>query len=563
MSDASRLESLLVSRRDYVLASVVAVLVASIYFVLNGGFELPILHGDEGGYLGNARRVADAVGVSRHGYLAGYSLFLVPAAIATTDPWVFHSLALDTNALMAGATAGIMVLISRTLFPELSELKAVVAAVLAMLVTGVAVFPFYAMSESVLVPAISGSSLLLILAARCEAPVQRRVLLAAFSFLCAFSAWANVRGLALVFAGVAISVVLLFVIDAWQPTDLLVVLGVVGVGLVLGDVVNDAIVGSVSSAPGSDTSGYLDAIRDVGQWPRVGLNIVRRIGYLTVASAGMIWAVVVWLVKQRRSRWVPSDDGSIVVAVLFVLFALGLSLVLNSLTMGLLSSSRTDQLFYGRYIEIYLPVLVVVAVGLVASRLSSSEMRIVALLSLVSSIIAAAALSIESTRQFDAPVNAIAIYTIAVFVDLNLVVAFGVGGIFSALAWLVMSMRLRIGLVYAGAALAVLAMTAYFSVLLPPQQWRDAQVAIPLALLELQQEEQLECIAVHAIEDAWHQIHLYEFVVPGTVVERSPNSDCAVRVGSALQYVAAEDAIRLAYEPALDLYLWRVTDSVG
>jgi hypothetical protein len=415
----------------------------------------------------------------------------------------------------------------------------------------------------VLVPAIAGTSLLLILAVRCESPVRRRMLLAAFAFLCAFSAWANPRGLALVFAGVAISAVLLFVIDGWRSLDFLVVLGVMGIGLVLGDAVNDAIVGTVSGAPGSDASGYFDAIRDVELWPRVGLNIVRRIGYLTVASVGMIWAVAVWLVKQRKSRWTTTREGGIVIVVLFAVFALGLSLVLNSLTMGLLNYLKPDRLFYGRYIEIYLPVLVVVAVGLVASRLSVSDMRIVALLSLVSPIVAAAALSIESIRPFDMPLNATAIYAIAAFVDRNLIAAFAVGGIISALVWLVMSVRLRIGLVYAGAVLAFLAVTAYALVLLPTQQWRDAQVAIPLALLELQQEEQLECIAVHAIEDAWHQIHLYEFVVPGTVVERSPNSDCTVRVGSALQYVAAEDAIRLAYEPALDLYLWRVTDSVG
>jgi hypothetical protein len=277
----------------------------------------------------------------------------------------------------------------------------------------------------------------------------------------------------------------------------------------------------------------------------------------------MIWAVVVWLVKQRRSRWVATGDGSIVILVLFVSIALGLSLVLNSLTMGHLNYLKPDRLFYGRYIEIYLPVLVVVAVGLVASRLSVSDMRIVALLSFVSPIVAAAALSIESTRPFDMPFNATAIYAIAAFVDRNLVVAFVVGGIVSALVWLVMSVRLRIGLIYAGAALAFLAMTAYSNVLLPTQQWRDAQVAIPLALLELQQEEHLPCIAVLPIEDAWHQIHLYDFIVPGAVVERSPNSDCAIRVGSAPQYFAAKDAIPLAYEPALDLYLWRVTDSVG
>lgn len=536
---------------------------AGAYFVLNGGFELPILHGDEGGYLGNARRIVDGVGLSRQGYLAGYSLFLVPAAIASTDPWVFHSLALDTNALMAGATAGIMVLLSRTLFPELPDSRAVAASVLATLVTGVAVFPFYAMSESLLVPAIAGASLLLVHAARCESPGRRRVLLATFSFVCGFSAWANPRGLALVFAGVAISAVLLFMIAEWRSMDLLVVLGMAGIGLILGDAVNDAIVGTVTSAPGSDVSGYFDAIRSADQWPGVALNIVRGVGYLTVASMGMMWAVVVWLVKRPRKRWFASDDGSIVVAVWFVLFALGLSLVLNSLTMGLSERSRVDQLFYGRYTEIFLPVLVVVAVGLVASRLSRADMRIVALLSLISAIGAAVALSVESLDRLYAPINAIAIYAIAVFIDLNLVGAFLIGGVASALVWLVMSVRLKMGLIYAGAALAVLAISAYSVLLLPIQQWRAAQVAIPLALLDLQQEGQLPCIAVHPIEDAWHQVRLYDFVVPGAVVEESPNMDCRVQVGSTLQYLAADNATPLAYEPELDLYVWRVADSNG
>ena len=116
------------------LALVVSVLVAGVLLVLNGEFILPMLYGDEGGYLANARRVTDSVGVSLHGYLAGYSLFLIPPALATNDPWLFYRLALDVNAVLAGATAGMLVLLSRMLLPRVSRPLTGAAAVLAMAV---------------------------------------------------------------------------------------------------------------------------------------------------------------------------------------------------------------------------------------------------------------------------------------------------------------------------------------------------------------------------------------------------------------------------------------------
>ena len=539
------------------MAFVVSVLVAGVFLVLNGEFVLPMLYGDEGGYLGNARRVADSVGASLHGYLAGYSLFLIPPALATNDPWIFYRLALDVNAVLAGATAGMLVLLSRMLFPRISRPMAGVAALLAMTIGGVSVFPYYAMSENVLVPAIVAASLLLVLALRSEAAMPRRKLLAGFSFVCAFPAWANPRGLAIAVGGIAIAAVLLVLIDAWQPSDLLVVLGVMGAGLVLGELVNRAIVGTVTGTPGTDPAPYLDVIRDVGLWGSVALNFVRRLGYLTVASVGMIWVVVVWLARTFSHRSVSTEERDIVVTSLFVGVGVALSVVLNSMTIGLVEDARADLLFYGRYFEIFLPVLVVIAVGLAVSRLSRSEMRIVALLSLVSAVIAAAALSVESLDRAYTPINAISIYAIAVFMELDVVLAFVVGGVVAGSVWLAMSVRLRMGLAYAGAALVVIAISAYGSVLLPPRQWRSTQVVISEALLDMQKANQLECLGVLPFPDEWHQTHQYLYFVPGLDLEQSANPLCGLRVGSAPQYAARSGAIRLAYEPVLDLYLWR------
>ena len=108
---------------------------------------------------------------------------------------------------------------------------------------------------------------------------------------------------------------------------------------------------------------------------------------------------------------------------LFVVTALGVSLVLNSMTMGLMAESRYDQLIYGRYLEIYLPPIIAIAVGLVATRAALIDLRIVAVLSVTVPAVSAALLSFESTDRLFAPINAVAIYALAGLTVGNLVVA--------------------------------------------------------------------------------------------------------------------------------------------
>ena len=132
-------------------------------------------------------------------------------------------------------------------------------------------FPLYAMSESVLVPAIVGSSLLLALALGTADTTTRRWYLAGVAFVAAFSTWANPRGLAIVLAGIAIVALLAVISDSWRVGDVLIVIGVAAVTVLVGNVVNGLIVGDIV-APGSDASNYLGTVKDVSlwrRWPRI------------------------------------------------------------------------------------------------------------------------------------------------------------------------------------------------------------------------------------------------------------------------------------------------------
>lgn len=557
------LKSCSVSRRDYSWAAILAAVVVGVYLVWNGEFTMPLLHGDEGGYLGNARRFVDSVGVSAHGYLAGYSLLLVPSAMVTDDPWLFYRLSLDTNALIAGATAAMLFALHRVLFPASDRWYALAAAVFGIMVAGVAVFPLYAMSENVLVPGIVGATLILVIAARCESPSRRRGLLVSFAFICGFTAWANPRGLAVVFAGLVVAAALAIMLERWTMVDFAVVLGVTAATFVIGEIVNDIVVGKVYGAPGSDPTAYIDTITDTSLWTSIGLNMVRRIGYLTIASVGLMWAAGVWALKSPGKFWANPHDRSVIIALSFTAFALLPSLLLNSLTMGLTSESRMDQLFYGRYLEIYLPVLVVIGIGLVVTRLSRSEMRLVALLSFTASIVAAAALSIDLIDRIFAPINAVAIYALSVYVGKSLIGAFVLGGIVCGAVWLVMASRIRAGLVLGGLTLILILLPAHMVALAPYRQWRDAQMAIPVALVEMQREDRLECVAIMPTGDNWHQAHHYEYLVPGTLIEPWEDSACDLVVGTGSQRPKGGSIEVLAHEPTLDIYLWRLMSNTG
>jgi hypothetical protein len=527
-----------------------------VYFVVNDAFTMPLLHGDEDGYLNNARRIADGVPPSLHGYLAGYSLFLIPPALITSDPWAFYRLSLDVNALLAGVTAGTLVLLVRVLFPTLSTAKTAVAVGFGVATAGVAMFPLYAMSESVLVPAIAGSSLLLALALGTADTTARRWYLAGVAFVAAFSAWANPRGLAIVLAGIAIVALLAAISDSWRVGDVLIVIGVAAVTVLVGNVVNGLIVGDIV-APGSDPSNYLGTVKDVSLWPKVAANIVRRLGYLTIASVGMLWVVVLWLFTERSSSRRSAADQPIVHVSLFVVTALGVSLVLNSMTMGLAAESRYDQLIYGRYLEIYLPPIIAIAVGLVATRVALIDLRIVAVLGVAVPAVSAALLSFESTDRLFAPINAVAIYALAGLTVGNLVVALIGAGIFIALIWVWASIRQNAGFVLIGSTLAVILVLAQVVALGPARKWRANQDAIPLALLEIEETGTLDCVAVLPISDRWHQYHQTSFFVPHAELELVAEPHCTVRVGSGAQFRSEERAEVLAYEPELEIFLWR------
>ncbi len=533
-------------------------LVALLHLVLNNAFTVPMLHPDEGGYLGNARQIVEHVGSSSEGYLAGYSLLLVLPASLASDPWLFYSYALDVNAVLAGMTAGLLVVVFRGVFPKQSMLLALVAASFASFVSGIFIVRNFALGDNLLILLIVLASLLLLRSTLSVTKLRRRLLLGAFGAVCALSTWVNPRGVAVVVSGVVVVAAFALVENRKRLVDIAIVLVVAGFVFLLGRTINGLILGATSTAPGGSASLYLDAFLQAERWSGVFVNIVRRVGYLSVASVGGIWAVMIWAVRSRRAEHRTDSDSGALSIVVFLFVAIGISLVFNSFTMGFGEDARVDHLFYGRYLEVYLPVLVVLAVGVAASSMSAADSRVVALISATSGFIAAIALSLE---PLDGPAiftNVSSVWVFSVFTNSNLVLAFFLGGFLTALTWIAVSIRPRLGLAWMGAALVGMSVTMYLALLSSASPF-GAQVEIPRALIEINSQDREECVSLLPRADAEFIAHQYNFLVPGIVLEESSSPTCSLRVGSRIQHAADMDSDLLVKETIGDLYLWRTT----
>ncbi len=101
------------------------------------GMRGPIINGDEAGYLGNARYIAQGIGRTHAGYAAGYSILITPAAFLSHDPLTAYHLSLVVNALLAATVPLLGVFLVRRILPSTPRPALVADRAAARVVPGV------------------------------------------------------------------------------------------------------------------------------------------------------------------------------------------------------------------------------------------------------------------------------------------------------------------------------------------------------------------------------------------------------------------------------------------
>lgn len=310
-----------------------------------GGFHLwlssrvpgPSLLWDGTAYLSMARWLAGEatpyLGDLGH-YGIGYPILLVPAVWATSSIEGLFGGVRILNAAAAASALPALVILGRRV-GGLPWTVAVPAAAAGLLLPSVAVQAGFEWPESVLVTAIAWTAVAALRFAERPAAGRAAVLAAA----AAGSYLVHQRALALV---VATGVVLLV---AGRPgragVALLVVLTVAAT--LLHQWAADAL-----WAPGSPSqlSSGVETATSPATWPDAARRGAGQLWYALVATAALAPLAVVWLVRRRQ---------------VWVLLAFGATLGIAVLKLA--GRPRPDHLVYGRYLDGWLPILVVLGVA--------------------------------------------------------------------------------------------------------------------------------------------------------------------------------------------------------
>ncbi len=337
-----------------------AVLTFVVHVLAANRMHVPIIQGDEAGYLGNARYIVSGIGRTHAGYAAGYSLLLVPPTLLSHDPLTVYHLALVVNALLAAALPLLAVFLARRVFPRASTTALVVTALLVVLYPGWSTIANMALSENALGSHGARHCVRNRGGATIDAPLVcgRR---ARASYTCAV----NPRGI-LVVAAFAIAVVV--ATEPWKRRGpAIAALAVAFVGTVAGRVLNIAVAGTshVAGVKGDAGGQALKPLLHPHLWNDAAANILGRVAYTSIATFGVAIAGALVLAFALARRPPAAAADSLFPVAAFALPALVLTLVVSALSAVQVPLTGVDYLVYGRYVDgVLAPVLVLGAAWL-------------------------------------------------------------------------------------------------------------------------------------------------------------------------------------------------------
>jgi len=521
---------------------ILASVVGFAHLVIALAMTVPIIHGDEAGYLGNAMQMLKGVGRTGEGYFAGYSILLVPAAAVTTSPLAFFTASLVVNAVLAVGAFLLIYRLVRGLLPEAPTAWLALAAFAASMLPAPMMLSAVAMADNALLVVVPLVALGMVLAERRDSST----LWILSSLIAGFAYWTNPRGV-LVSAAYVISAAasgwvahrsMRWIITALVPTTTM---------MLFGHFFNKAIVGG-SSAPGTRPSELADALARVGdvhQWQSILALISGRVSYLVVASAGLALVGFVWLgTGLWRNIRAHTSDGTIG-ARIFLDLGIASTIVLSSISFTRETFIRADYLIYGRYSEVFLPTLTAIGAVVVLTILSRRSRSRFGVLVVGTAIVAAAAM--RYARPPLAPeawvnwLNVPSLWWIRGFLGHSYLGRMLVlGALVSAALWLVMIYNRLVGTLLVAASFAAASWLVVSGYAIAGSVSRADQTVLAghVATLESAGVE-ITCIAVDWPGASFFHVRQYQFLLPQIVFIDATSS--------------ASDACNLVVTPRLDL----------
>lgn len=323
-----------------------AVVLALAWAVSAHGVVQPLVYADEGGYILNARFLAQLGEASGTFYYPGYSVVLVPAMWADADFDVVWRLIQVTNlGLLLTAFALLRAVLAR-LAPWPGEVGRTVVACVVCLYPAWINSASLAMSENLMLPAVLGAWWLLLRAE--EQPGATPALVAGIA---AGAVSVSHPRASVVAIAVFVAVVGAVLFHAWTPRRA----GAAGIGLVVGVALSRLLV-ALAEISQDNTGSVVANLTTVEGLRDVLITLDGHLLYIAVATGGLALVGVGVLVRPRapfavsRAAVVLSLLGSWVLSAAFMAGGLG------------------DKLIYGRYNEPFFAIALAVGLSWVTAR---------------------------------------------------------------------------------------------------------------------------------------------------------------------------------------------------
>lgn len=555
--------------------------VSSVAHLFSRRMIVPIIHGDEAGYLANAQHIAHKTisgsGVTGEGYLAGYSLLLSPIAFVSASPHHLYTFSLVVNAFLLGLTAVCVAYIVRSGWPRLSDMSVLLITGVSVAAPGLVGLTGFVLADNALMAIVAVSAALSLFALRAESRMRAEVAIVLAGITAGFAPAVNPRGL-VVF--VAWTIVAIFILRRPRLQWRVVASGASGAVSLLGRVFNDRVLGdSATSTPGAGIGlrSYLDHITDVSLWPGIVSDVAGRFAYTSATTFGLAWigiaVVAIAAYRGLRTRNRTRDgERDVMTASSFVALAFLTTLGLSSLDTAPPELVRIDFLIYGRYIEYYLPILTAIGLAWVWSRPVRSRVRVAGAVvaSTFGAVLVARALApVMAEGAWLNPVNVLYIEAVSTLSNRGIYATLLVGVLLMAAVWLALAYSPTVGSVVALVTLLSLSWTVYDSYLLPGTQQRAEEAVLAGHLVHLEAGVADQCVAIDWPGNSeWHVRNTQVFANQYVYVDDLDNT-CSLVLTPLLDLDAEFDGarvigsenhheVRLWWRPTEDLTLGQV-----
>lgn len=485
---------------------VLVVMTVAVHAGLAVHMHTPVIHADEYGYLMGAHYMARGGLATAKPFSPGYSLLIVPLWWLSDSAATVYRWTLGINAVLAGLTTLLLFQLARRLRPDSRSLTWALAAAVTAAYPAILLWSNLAVSENLLVP---GFVLLCLLVLRAwERPTVTRWMLVGAET--GFLSWVHERALVLAFVT---AVIAFHTLRPWRKNlDALTTYGsalalTLAGGVALSHYVTADTPGHELPDTGSSASSLIQRVTSGSGLAHMAGELAGQGLYLLVGTAGLFCIALAVLTSRRQKRgWAEPPPGPM---PLFLLLVLAAEAVLAAVYLA--TGNRIDDLLYGRYIEAFIPPVLLIGMlgGLLLVRPADFwRGRGPALIATGGLILTAVGVTLEWGETLSGTVVTSNLFALAdqVYSGPASVSIFGLATLgLTATVAVIFGFRLS---ALGGAAVAVALMipaSAYgYSYLINQSDGRLSERALPAAIVALQQRYQVACVSWDSgINDDW------------------------------------------------------------